>query len=78
MAHRSHDSVQKAMQVIRSVKTTTGPLAKMFWCPHCQFSVRMPLGRPGVGRGYGLAASSHYRAQVVKHIREVHADRIQF
>ena len=59
------------------VKAKGGGIATVYACPYClHFYKRVAKGQTGVGRGYGLAASSTAAAAVVAHIKEAHADKL--
>jgi hypothetical protein len=68
------------MNALKHVKSFTGPLAFVAYCPFCPsnkaFSITVPRGRPGVGRGHGLASASSARAKVCAHIKAEHAEMI--
>jgi hypothetical protein len=58
------------------VKKHSGPLATVYTCPFCKFSLSFPKGRPGVGRGHGLRHGGALHSKLAAHIRAEHPDQL--
>jgi hypothetical protein len=53
--------------------SVSGPLATVIACNFCRtYSERVQKGIAGVGRGYGLAATSTARSLVLAHVKAAH------
>lgn len=61
----------KSFTVSLGVNIARGPLATVYCCPHCKFTVRVGKGH-GEGRGYGLRSGSKAFGAVRSHIRDAH------
>lgn len=55
------------------IRTTRGGIATVYACPFCREFRKLPKGRAGVGRGYGLGMGGKLTAELGAHIRAEHA-----
>jgi hypothetical protein len=49
-----------------------GPLATVHGCNLCNHVEVVRKGRPGVGRGYGLAEGNRARGRMIQHLKDKH------
>ena len=59
------------------IAKASGPMATVYACPCCKFTIKVPRSRPGdrVGRGYGLRTGSIAFGQMISHVREHHPEQ---
>lgn len=57
------------------IKKHRGPMATVYACPCCSFTLKFERGRPGVGRGHGLRNGGKLFHQMCAHVRSEHPEQ---
>lgn len=56
-------------------RTIKGPMAVVRACDFCGHIEKIPVGVPGVGKGYGMREGNKARGRMIQHIKDKHADK---
>ena len=58
-------------------KTYHGPVAVVRACNYCRHIEKVPVGRAGVGRGYGMREGNKARGRMIQHIKDHHQGEVK-
>lgn len=65
----------KVGESLYGIRKMSGPLATIYACPCCPFTIRVGRMRSGAGRGYGLRTGGAAFSQMSAHVRAEHPEQ---